>query len=170
MELRRRRCFVAAVICVFLICTGLASWWKYIYNGERLLWNRYGYNAAGDPARILTKVEKELPVIESFRIRKGTFAYLVMGKGKPPDIWKRYSLNPDVFVFYLSWKEQPLTMVRSSKYKMSHLSGSSTWASGRNKLLSLAIETEREQGWEFEYFVFWDSDVRLLYRRNQTGF
>eukprot|EP00117_Sycon_ciliatum_P002515 scpid87015/ scgid7710/ len=163
-------------------CAGQTTLFGVMFSATVLWWIN-NYMSGGPESLLMTKFTWRRVVsvretqasgsfakpVETLTIRSGTFSYLVMGPSEPPTIWRNVSQNADVFVIYLSWKKRPVTMIRTAKYKTSH-HGNSSWASGRNKLLSLALETEQQQRWRFEYFVFWDSDVRLIYRHNQTGF
>eukprot|EP00117_Sycon_ciliatum_P029381 scpid67908/ scgid23408/ len=100
-------------------------------------------------------------------VLRGTFAYLVMGRGVINDVWYQISRQPKgkVYVWYLAW-EAELSAANDTKYFQTMYFPKSTWASGRNQLLFAMQDRERLQGWLFDYVVFWDDDVRLLLRHN----
>eukprot|EP00117_Sycon_ciliatum_P022566 scpid71727/ scgid19430/ len=115
-------------------------------------------------------------------MRPGTFVYLVMGPLIPDRVWRDLAKEPNVYVIFLAWKEISDKRPNATQYylrvvdsitqkfgvRMYHYPHSS-WAAGRNKMLQLAMRQEEEQGWRYEYVIFLDDDVRLLYRPDTTN-
>eukprot|EP00117_Sycon_ciliatum_P002450 scpid86754/ scgid7670/ len=108
------------------------------------------------------------PHFQPASIRPGTFVYLVMGETAVPDLYVRTSLIPDVHVIFLAWKAPPPT-ANIGKVQTDFFPKSS-WASGRNHLSDLALAKEKEQGWNFEFWLFCDGDARLIKRLNQAHY
>ena len=109
-----------------------------------------------------------LPPIQNVaaKIKPGRCVYMVTGKGEPSLRWKRRSTWEHVTVIYLAWGDDFTKSVK-------HIPGqkliplflpNSTWATGRNKLLKIAYQLENEQGWCFEFLLYFDEDVYFSQR------
>ena len=120
------------------------------------------------PSFTSREVLRTLPPIQNVaaKIKPGRFVYMVTGKGEPSLRWKRRSTWEHVTVIYLAWGDDFTKSVK-------HIPGqkliplflpNSTWTTGRNKLLKSAYQLEKDQGWCFEFLLYFDEDVYFSQR------
>ena len=96
-------------------------------------------------------------------IRPGTFVYCVMGSGYPDERWLERAKWEAVNVVYIAWGlniSELSHKLASSKLKLEYYPNS-TWTAGRNYQVRLVKDMEEQQGWKFEFLVYFDEDVVL---------
>eukprot|EP00117_Sycon_ciliatum_P002544 scpid70342/ scgid7726/ len=115
---------------------------------------------------------KQLPLglkapCSSMAISPATFLYIVMGDGFPKESWMNRSEWENVSLLYTSWKVDVTAKLqpRLGETFRSTFYPNSTWTTGRNHQLQEAYQWEMDQGWKFEFFIFFDEDVFLSYRQ-----
>eukprot|EP00117_Sycon_ciliatum_P026951 scpid65316/ scgid22002/ len=99
-------------------------------------------------------------------IRPDTILYLVMGKSFPNASWIKKSRWENVSLHFQAWKlnvTEKMLPLTGKTLRWSFFPHS-TWTTGRNKQIQEAYNWEMDQGWKFEFFVFFDEDVYLSYR------
>ena len=95
------------------------------------------------------------------KIKQGSFVHMVTGQGEPSPRWVQRSTWPDVTVIYLAWRQDTSAATRKFQERkfIYMFSPNTTWTTGRNKQLQFAHKLEKEQGWCFEFFLYFDEDV-----------
>lgn len=133
-----------------------------------------------EPIEMLNSVRSYFDDFDSFSIWKPpyvprgakNFLYLTQIPGEPSEEFRTNLTTSDSDVIYITYK----TPQSGPNF---HHFPNSTWGSGRNKLLELALEKEDKQrkkysgcfteiGWKYRYLIFMDGDVSLLMSVNTS--
>ena len=96
------------------------------------------------------------------------FLYLVQGEWKASEFWLNVSQRLDSELIFLSWKKK-WDNPPASLTKYVYFSGrNSSFTTGRNLLLRIALDEEKRRKWKLKYVIFADEDTEGMYVHNRT--